>query len=491
MPEDTVEAEKSSTPADAASAPAPTTASDGKTEAAAESLPVGKTEEEPEADEDPSTRQISKALEALRARRAELREANAEIDTLREQLLKAQGDAESEREEKEFARSERELLEKAKAAYAADLEVLKTQLGAARTTIEEERAAKTSLRTDISRLQSQLSALCDGLKKIQARCSTSTAELEETKKAKAQLTSELEELKAKHAAAAEVEAQLTATKSELQEQKALVSSLQRELEEKKKAAGSAAAALEALQVQLNDAREELGRGKEARLLLMGELRSELETKMENAFHEVCKDLDQAPHRTLCTGPSALRQRRPRPSAGADNAGTRVRFSPDESMVTGVGVTSFRDTSDLWFTKPDENVECERCQSRCPKALGFMKKIPGLSELARQEFLCAECNRADAVEGKRREELKALDTQRNDEMRSFFPTSSPTGQAGEASAEHIESSSESYSDSDSSLPCSESPPCSESSGGGYGRNSLRKARSADGLELGPRGKRRKA
>jgi len=447
---------------------------------------------------DPSTRQIRVALEALRARRAELREANAEIDGLREQLLKAQADADAEREAKDFVTSERDLLEKSKKAYAADNDVLKNQLDAARTTIEEERAAKAALRTDINRLQTQLSSLGDGLKKIQASFASSNAQLEESKKAKAALISEVNELKShieeadrKHAAATELEARLGSTKAELQEQQTMVASMQLELAEKKKAAESSAAVAEALQAQLCEAREELGCIQEARLLQLGEVRAELETKMQAAWHEICQDLDQAPHRMLCTRPSAIRPRKQHQNVAAASSGSRISFSADESMVTRVAVTSFRDLgSNLWFDNPDANVECERCENRGPKALGFMRKVPGLSELARQEFLCAECNRLEAVENKRREELKALDSKRNDEMKSFFPSSSPPHQAGNiADAQRVETSSDSYeSESESSLPHSESPGTENR---GWSSTNLRRTRSsADVSDVGSRAKQRK-
>lgn len=511
MGEEAAEAEKAETPCEAA------VATNGKA-ATAESPAVDKEEdaEADDADEDPSTRQIRVALEALRARRAELREANAEIDVLREQLLKAQGDAEAEVESKEFMRSERDLLEKAKAAYAADLDVLKNQLGAARATIEEERAsvkkvqgelaeekkARSALSSDILRLQSQLGSFSEGLKKLQGRFSVQTADLEVTNKAKAALLSELETLKPRLEQFSALEAQLSTGKLELETTRTLYASLQQELEDQRKAADSSADVARALQAQLQNAQDQLGQDQEARLLLLGNLRAELEAKMQGAFREICQDLDQAPHRMLCTGPSAMRQRRPARSVAAGvPAGRRISFHTDETLVARIAVTSYRDLkSDLWDTDPEGNAECTRCETRTTKDLGFMKKLQGRSEQARQDFLCAECNRMDAVENKRREELKArnevADKKRNEEMKSFFPMSSPPRQASNGtSAQQVDSGSgsgsESYSESDSSPP--DSVPDSESSGGARGRGvggKLRRAHCGHDRELGRRAKRRK-
>lgn len=480
--EDEAAAEKSSTSPEATTT---TTTANGKIAVEpASGLPAGagkEEEEEEDVDEDPTTRQIRVALEALRARRAELREANAEIDTLGEQLLKAQGDAETEREAKEFIRTERDLLEKAKAAYAADLDVLKSQLVAARTTIDEERTssqkfqtelgeerrARSSLSSDIERLQSQLGVLSSGLKKLQGRFSDSTAELEATKKEKAALLLRIEEADMKHAAAAALEANLATARAELEEQQALAASLQQELSERRQASESSVAAMEALQAQLGEAREELGRGQEARLGMLSELRGELEVKFHGAWAEICQELEQAPHRMLCTGPSLLRPRRAHQKAASHPlpaSGPRIAFPVGESLTSRVAVTSFRDLkSDIWYSDPEANVACDRCDACLPKIMGRMVKMQGRSEQALQEFICLECARAEAVENKKNEEknkeLRVLDSKRNDELKSFFPKSSPTREVSEKAAS---SESSEYSESSSSPPhSSDSPPHSES------------------------------
>jgi len=427
-------------------------------------------EVEDEVDDDPAMAKLRLALDGLRAQRAELREAHTELAALQEQLLKAQGDAEVNRVAKDSAREILEEERKTSKKFQADL--------------ERERKSRTSLSTDVERLQSQLGSIGGGLKKLQARFTAASAELEEAKQAKASLQSEVASLKSrlqeevkKQAELKEVEARLHATKSELQEQHALASNFQKQLGEQQKVVESSTSQVAALQSQVLAAREELAVGRQASMRLLLDLRTEMEEQMKAAWHKSWQELNQAPHRMQCTRPSALRPARTchKTQTDAPRISTRVGFAFGEAFVSTLAVESFRDLGDeLWVPQPESSVECDRCESRGPQSMGRMRRMHGISQFMLEEFLCADCARHEALDGKR-----------NDAMANFLlplPLPSPphrTVQEDEGSS----GSEESY--SSSGVPRS-------SSSGALRRisssGSIRRVHSLDVLD--GRGKRRK-
>lgn len=368
--------------------------------------------------DDKHTQQMLVALEALRARRAELRDARAELDTLREQLQTAQADVSVEREGKEFAesdaqvlrsqlaavRAELDLMAKAKAGTSADMKVVQAQLGAARagleeervsvkrltSELEEERKARSKLSSDIERLQQQLISLGDGLKKLQFRMSTASSELEETRRAKAEAIATSEALRSELSA---VHVQL----KEMESAKSEVEAVRLELEDQLKvSSNSHLETISSLKAQLASLHAELASSRDAGLLLLADARTELEIHMKAAWHNLWEELQDAPHRTHQVGPPILRAsskvRKPRSARDV-----RVSFAAEEHLAHTLSVTSYRDQGEqLWFTNPESDVQCDRCEARGPQTQGRMSKIPGVSQFMFEEFLCYDCHRNDAM-----------------------------------------------------------------------------------------------
>lgn len=289
------------------------------------------------------------------------------------------------------------------AMMAADAESARLQLSLARAELDQERRAKTLLAAIAEEHTQNVDAVLTQAAKVEAA-----------------LTGDIDALKSQlDVARSELAEERTARASRAADAEALAAQLGvtcGELDEARRAIASLATKAEILESKLASAEAEVKCARKVGHLHLPEVRAALEMRMKAAWQQAFQELDEAPHRTHASGPSALRAPSssprlpgvsPRVLPVADLAamaggttprsGGSVRFAKDQALVSPVSVTSYRELKEsLWVVAPESSVMCDKCEKRVPQIMGCIRKMPDRPQFMNDEFLCAECNREEVL-----------------------------------------------------------------------------------------------